>query len=167
MRYIIAVIVFIFSISIVGCGNRQAYQKPLTKSYAANALIGSWYTYGLRYTRNNLQIKETKKEQFFRNGELLSSKWFSIKDRIGRDLGEFYITKLFTWQLRGNRVVAKFNRCDVGVVRALKAPNIGYNRLKRACQNSLKRRGKITVKRIKFINRKEIMLGDKIYRKEQ
>jgi len=166
MKYIIVIGAFLLSLLVIGCGGHRSYYKSATKSNAADLLIGSWYSHGLKYTRKSFQIRERKKEQFFRNGQLLSSKWFAIRDRAGRDLGEFYITKLFTWKLRGNRVVAKFQRCDVGVVRALKAPNIGYNKLKRECRYSLKRRGKTTVKRIKFINTREIMLGDKIYRKE-
>jgi len=166
MRYLLVTMAFMFSILTVGCGSSKGYKQPLKRAHSVNAIIGSWYKYGLRYTRNNLQIKETKKEQFFQNGQLLSSKWFSIQDRIGRDLGEFYITKLFRWNMQGNRVVAQFQRCNVGIVRALKAPNIGYNRLKRACQNSLKRRGKITVKRIQFLDRKRIKLGNELYFKE-
>ena len=166
MKYIIVIGAFLLSLLIIGCGGNRAYYSSVTKRSAADFLVGSWYTQGIKYHRKSLQIRERRKEQFFRNGQLLSSKWFAIRDRAGRDLGEFYITKLFTWKLRGNRVVAKFQRCDVGVVRALKAPNIGYNKLKIACRYSLKRRGKTTVKRIKFINTREIMLGDKIYRKE-
>ena len=166
MKYIIVIGAFLLSLLVIGCGGHRGYYKPATKSYAADLLVGGWYSHGVKYTRNNLQIRERKKEQFFRNGQLLSSKWFNIRDRAGRDLGEFYITKLFTWKLRGNRVVAKFNRCDVGVVRALKDPNIGYNSLKKSCQNSLKRRGKVSVKRLKFINRRVIKLGNKIYYRE-
>ncbi len=166
MKYIIVIGAFLLSLLIIGCGGNRTYYSSASKRSAANFLVGSWYTQGVKYHRKSLQIRERRKEQFFRNGQLLSSKWFAIRDRAGRDLGEFYITKLFTWKLRGNRVIAKFQRCDVGVVRALKAPNIGYSKLKRACRYSLKRRGKITVKRIKFINTREIMLGDKIYRKE-
>ena len=166
MKYIIVIGAFLLSLLIIGCGGNRTYYSSASKRSAANFLVGSWYTQGVKYHRKSLQIRERRKEQFFRNGQLLSSKWFAIRDRAGRDLGEFYITKLFTWKLRGNRVVAKFQRCDVGVVRALKAPNIGYNKLKRACRYSLKRRGKTTVKRLKFINRRVIRLGNQIYYRE-
>ena len=166
MRYRIVIGVFLFLLFSIGCGAHRAYQKPMLKSYTADALVGSWYSHGIKYARNNLQISERKKEQFFRNGQLLSSKWFNIRDRAGRDLGEFYITKLFTWKLKGNRVVAKFNRCDVGIVRALKIEGATYSRLKRACQDSLKRKRRVSVKRVKFLKQSVIMLGNKLFYRE-
>lgn len=166
MRYRIVIGVFLLSLFSIGCSGHRAYQKPMVKSYMVDLLVGSWYSHDTKYTRNNLQIRERKKEQFFKNGQLLSSKWFHIRDSAGRDLGEFYITKLFTWKLQGYRVVAKFNRCDVGIVRALKIEGATYSRLKRACQDLLKREGRVTVKRVKFLERSVIMLGDKLYYRE-
>lgn len=164
MKYIIMILAAVAL--IVGCSSSTKYSQTKSHTFDRAALVGSWHSNGKRYNRGNLQIQEIRKEQFFQNGQLLSSKWFRFKDRVGRDLGGYYITKLFTWKRKGNRVIAKFNRCSVGVVNELKASNLGYSQLKRKCEHSLRFRGKTTVKRLKFITNRDISLGGVSYHKE-
>lgn len=166
MKYIITIIAFVSTLLLSGCGSDNIYQRSNIQRHSADTLIGSWYTYGAKYIKGGYQIQEIKKEQFMRNGQLYSSKWFNLKDRVGRDLGEFYITKLFSWKFKGNRVVAKFNRCSVGISKPLKVHYAGYVQLRKACRESYKRSGRITVKHIRFIDNNRVKLGNKVYNRE-
>ncbi len=159
MKFFILFISTLFITLIVGCSSSKKYNQ----NNAQSTLTGSWHTNGLRYNRNKLQILERKKEQFFRNGQLLSSKWFAFKDRSGQDLGEYYITKLFNYRVVGHKIVAKFNRCSVGIVRELKVSKEDFYRLQKRCRNSLFHRGKVTIKRFKFINHHQLIIANKIY----
>lgn len=165
MKYFIILVAILLSIVIVGCSS-ISYKHRGMQNLQQNALCGSWYAIDSNYIRNGLQVQKTAKEQFFNNGQLLSSKWFHYRDKAGRDLGEYYVTKLFTWRKRGNRVVARFQRCSVGVTQELKAPNLGLKELKRVCQRSYAHKGRVTIKRFRFLNGNRLMLGDKIYQKE-
>ena len=131
-----------------------------------NSIIGNWYTTGIKSHKGKLLVEQTRKEQFFKNGLLLSSKWFNFKDANGRDLGEYYITKSFKWHKQGNKIVVKFNRCSAGVTKELKVTNSNFNKLKNECQNSIGKKGKISTKSFKLVNSKTLLLGGMIYHKE-
>ncbi|HGZ70777.1 MAG TPA: hypothetical protein ENK74_05215, partial [Nitratifractor sp.] len=83
MKYIIMILAAVAL--IVGCSSSAKYSQTKSHTFERGALVGSWHSNGKRYNRGNLQIQEIRKEQFFQNGQLLSSKWFRFKDRAGRD----------------------------------------------------------------------------------
>ena len=153
------------SVFFAGCSYNSYKEKKSTASNA-NLVVGSWYATGIKKRKSNLLINQSKKEVFYKNGLLLSSKWFNFKDAQGRDLGEYYITKSFKWHTKGSRIIVKFNRCSVGITRTLSASNLGYYKLKRVCQNSMRRRGKISAKQFKIVDYNTMLLGGVLYHKE-
>lgn len=161
----ITILAATFSLFFTGCN--VSFDKRQTRGVNnSNKIVGSWYALGIKKRRGALLINQTKKEVFYRNGTLISSKWFNFKDKRGRNLGEFYITKSFKWHTKGNKIVVKFNRCSTGVTKKLRAPNLGYYKLKRVCQYSKKRRGKISAKRFRLKNSRTMILGGLTYHKE-
>ena len=118
-------------------------------------LIGSWYSKKEKILNGKVILNITKKEQFFKNGALLSTKWFNFKTRDGKDLGEYYITKLFSWSADKKIVKARFFKCNTAITKKLKIDPLGYKKLSKQCKAS-NGSNKITTKSYKII-------GDKLY----
>jgi len=164
MKYITLAGTLLLSTMILGCSNHH-YTKHRNYHTPSLALIGNWYAIGGREFVNSMEVSVRKKEQFFQNGTLLSSKWFKLRAPNGANLGEFYITKLFSYKADNRHIVAKFKRCNVGVVKPLKVAYKEYSRLKRQCENSLARQGKVSIKSYRFINRNYLKIGRVIYQR--
>jgi len=152
----LSILIAIFILFVTGCRENMVSVVP------NNTIYGEWFSKGDKKINDNNYLKILYKEEFLKNGDLYSTKWFNIKDKNGRDLGEFYITKLFKWRVKGNQIVAKFIRCQTGITKPLKISNIGYLKLKKSCDMSLYKNGKIAVKNYKLINRK-LILGNRVY----
>ncbi len=150
--YLIALLLFLSSCSSKSVEIKRVY-----------SLYGSWHTKTQKQIDKNIRADITIKEQFFRDGRLISTKWFDFKDRSGRDLGEYYITKEFRFS-RDNKIIkAKFIRCKTGITKPLSAKNLGYKELFNMCQR--KKSYKITAKEYKIIGNK-LYIQDRVYIKE-
>ena len=152
LAYIIAVLV-----AVSGC-NRVA------TPYKSSSIYGSWYTKSYKNINSHIVAHITTKEQFYRNGTLLSSKWFNFKNKAGNNLGEYYITKQFTFSKNNNTIKAKFIRCSTGITKPLKVNNLGYQKLYRACKTQMGSY-KVTQKRYKVYG-SQLMLNNKKYIRE-
>lgn len=126
-------------------------------------IYGSWHTNSKKVIGSK-EVDITIKEQFFKNGILLSSKWFNFKDKNSQNLGEYYITKAFRYKKEGNIIKAKFIRCSTGITKPLKSKNLGYYKLSKLCKKQPKSY-KITAKRFKIINNR-LYLEDKVYKRD-
>jgi len=132
------------------------------------SIYGSWFTKESKSLNEETEILITNKEQFFTNGVLISSKWFDFRDKSGKVLGEYYITKKFRFSIKGNQIEAKFLRCKTGISKALKIDNTGYKSLAKACRSSYGTY-KRTIKRYKIVGDR-LILGNqehiKVYLRE-
>jgi len=150
-----------FIILIGGC----AYNHKLIS--IQKSLYGNWFTKEQKRVDSKTTINITRKEQFFKNGKLISSKWFEVKDSSGKNLGEYYITKEFIYKKEPKYIKAKFIRCQTGITKPLK-DDFGYQALSNACKKSLGSH-KTTIKAYKIIGNKLILNSNNkkiIYTKE-
>ena len=153
-KYLIAIVIL-----LNGCAKNRL--NLMHKN--SNNLLGNWYHKEKKSLNSNVYINITNKEQFFKNGTLLSTKWFNFKSRDGKDLGEFYITKLFTWQKDSNTIKATFNRCNTSVTKKLLVDKKYYYDLSNNCKLQ-KHSNKATLKGYRVLMNK-LILGDKLYNK--
>jgi len=149
-------IVAVGALFITGCS-----QDLINFNYKSS-IEGEWLSKGSKRVSNTILAKVLYKEKFLKNGDLYSSKWFNFKDSKGRDLGEFYITKLFKWNKNSNKISTKFVRCQTGITKPLKATKLGYSKLKYTCARSVYNNGRVTVKEYKLIDNK-LILGNREY----
>ena len=147
------------TIILSGCSNKIIHIQH------NNSLYGSWYQKEAKDLNYNIKIDITNKEQFFKNGTLLSTKWFNFKDKkSGKNLGEYYITKLFTWQAKkGNIIEVKFKRCSTGITQKLMASGLGYEDLSQKCKQQ-KVTNKISKKHYQLL-KENLILGSKTYKR--
>jgi len=127
-------------------------------------IYGEWLSNGAKEISSSVVAKVLYKEKFLKNGDLYSTKWFNFKDIQGRDLGEFYITKLFKWRKTPSKISTKFVRCQTGITKPLKTNNLAYLKLKKMCEISLQKNGRVTTKIYKLTGDK-LLLGDRVYSK--
>jgi len=151
--YFISLLIF-----FIGCSNKGVEIKRVYSLY------GSWHTKEQKAINNNIKADITIKEQFFKDGRLISSKWYNFKDNSGKNIGEYYITKEFRFNKENNIIKAKFVRCSTGITKPLKSSNLGYKELSNMCQNQ-QRSNKITAKEYKIVGNK-LYIGSRVYTKE-
>ena len=151
------ILFFIATLFITSCN-----RAPTTINQ--NTILGNWYTLEKKKINNHIEATITYKEQFFKNNTLLSTKWFNFKDRAGNNLGEYYITKLFTYKRDKNYIEAKFIRCSVGITSPLKYNNLGYKELYQKCQK-MPKSYRVTKKAYRLLNN-TLYLGNRVYYRE-
>jgi hypothetical protein len=151
--YFISLLLIFGGCSSKGVGIKRVY-----------SLYGNWHTKEQKVVDNNTKADVTIKEQFFKDGRLISSKWYNFKDSSGKNLGEYYITKEFKFNKNNNIIKAKFIRCSTGITQPLKSNNLGYKELSSVCKNQSKS-NKITAKEYKIVGNK-LYLGNRVYTKE-
>jgi len=147
----------ILTILLSGCANKHIYKN--------SSIFGNWYTYSTKNINSTIKANLTIKEQFLNNNILLNTKWYNFKDIYGNDLGEFYITKLFKYEIKNNIIKAKFIRCSTAITKPLKYKNLGYLQLSKMCKLN-PYSNKITLKEYKIINN-TLILGNQRYKKER
>ncbi len=145
----------IIFIAISGCHRAVA---------PAGSVYGKWYSKSVKNINSNIVAKITQQEQFYQNGTLISTKWFSLKDHSGVNLGEFYITKQFKFTKKSKAIKAKFIRCSTGVTKQLKVHTSLYNELSRRCKYQIGG-GRVTSKFYNVLGSR-LQLGRKVYYRE-
>ncbi len=147
----------VVSLLLIGCSSVTI--KPETKN-----IYGNWFTKS--QIKGDNRVKElTKKEQFFKNGKLISSIWYNFKDGKGKSLGEYYITREFKYNIKKDTISAKFVRCSTGITKPLKVEKNEYSKLSNICKRQ-NIGDKISKKRYKLIDNYTLLLGDKKYKRE-
>jgi len=158
MKLKIVIAVTVFTLFASGC------KQDVIRITHHNTIFGEWLSHGTKKISSTVYAKVVYREKFLIDGDLYSTKWFNFKDKQGNDLGEFYITKLFNWSRKSNKISAKFVRCQTGITKPLRANNLGYKKLKKMCDISYYKNGRVITKAYKFIGNK-LLLGNRVYEK--